>query len=97
MKAGIVFTGSGPIVIITSYGSLSSPELIEKLSAKGINKYFVHEVPEDKVQQVYGRQYKSVLSDLQQDDDLRVLDFDGHHIFSVFKFSELSTPIYQES
>ncbi len=35
MKAGIFFTGSGPIVVLTSYASLTAPSFVEKLAAKG--------------------------------------------------------------
>ena len=38
MKAGIVFTGSGPLVILTSYESFTDTDLIAKLNAKGIKK-----------------------------------------------------------
>ena len=40
MKAGIFFTGTGPILILTSYDALDDPNLIEKLSAKGIKKIY---------------------------------------------------------
>jgi hypothetical protein len=33
MKAGIFFTGTGPILILTTYDSFSDPQLIEKLSS----------------------------------------------------------------
>ena len=35
MKAGIFFTGTGPILILTSYESLDDPKLVEKLALKG--------------------------------------------------------------
>ena len=35
MKAGIVFTGTGPILILTTYNSFADVELIEKLNLKG--------------------------------------------------------------
>ena len=38
MKAGIFFTGTGPILILTSYKSLNDPKLVEKLQLKGIKK-----------------------------------------------------------
>lgn len=38
MKAGIFFTGTGPILILTSYPSSSDPNLTEKLSFNGIKK-----------------------------------------------------------
>jgi hypothetical protein len=46
MKAGVFFTGTGPILILTSYESLDDPNLVEKLSAKGIKKYIVFEISE---------------------------------------------------
>jgi hypothetical protein len=35
MKAGIFFTGTGPILILTTYASLKDPKLIDKLTQKG--------------------------------------------------------------
>jgi len=43
MKAGIFFTGSGPIIILTSYASLTAPNFVEKLAVKGIGKFIVYE------------------------------------------------------
>ncbi len=45
MKAALLFTGSGPLVILTSHASLITPQLLEKLSAKGIDKFITYEVP----------------------------------------------------
>lgn len=36
MKAALLITGSGPLVIATSHGSLTDPGLVEKLRAKSI-------------------------------------------------------------
>jgi hypothetical protein len=38
--------------------------------------------------QRYGEHYPVILNDLRQTDDLRVLDFDGHHIMLTFSFKE---------
>ena len=38
MKATLIITGSGPIVILTSHGALTDPLLLEKLKAKGIDR-----------------------------------------------------------
>ena len=97
MKAGIFFTSTGPITIVTSYDSLSNERLVEKLAAKGIKKYIAYEVPEDKLSEKYGMHYNVVMGDLHQDDDLRVLDYDGHHVFNLFSLKELSEPIYHEA
>ena len=97
MKAGILFTGTGPILILTSYDSLKEPPLIDKLISKGIKKFIGYEVSLEDVKEKYGLHYKTVMGDLHQSDDLRVLDFDGHHVFYSFSFSELGEPIYYES
>lgn len=93
MKAGLIFTGTGPILILTSYDSLSDSRLAEKLSNKGIRKFIAYELPEDKVKEKYGKHFSIIMGDLNQTDDLRVLDYNGHHIFQLFSFKELGEPI----
>lgn len=97
MKAGILFTGTGPILILTSYNDLSDPNLVDKLATKGIKKYIAYEVPEEKVKERYGQQYKVILGDLNQTDDLRVLDYDGHHVFYNFSLNEIGEPVYHDA
>jgi hypothetical protein len=94
MKAAMVFTGSGPILILTSFDSLEHPTLTEKLGARGIGKYIAYEVSVDRVKGLYGTRFSIILGDLSQTDDLRVLDIDGHHVFNSFSFQELAQPIY---
>jgi hypothetical protein len=93
MKAGIFFTGSGPILLLTSYESLTDSRLVEKLATKGIKKYIAYEVPVDMAKEKYGKHYTVILGDLHQQDDLRVLDYDGHHVFLNFDFCQLGEPI----
>ena len=97
MKAGIFFTGTGPILILTSYESLDDPKLVEKLALKGIKKYIAYEIQEDLVKQKYGKHFDVILNDLKQTDDLRVLDYDGHHVFYNFSIDEIGEPIYHEA
>ena len=97
MKAGIFFTGTGPILLLTTYGALDDPSLIEKLSAKGIKKFIAYEVAEDLVKEKYGLQFRTIMSDLHQTDDLRVLDYDGHHVFYNFSFNELGEPVFYDT
>ena len=96
MKAGIFFTGTGPILILTSYESLDDPKLVEKLALKGIKKYIAYEIQEDLVKDRYGKHFNVILGDLKQADDLRVLDYDGHHVFYNFSLDEIGTPIFHE-
>jgi hypothetical protein len=97
MKAGVLFTGSGPILILTTYESLSDPKLVEKLTQKGIKKFIAYEVSEELVKQKYGKHYGVILGDLKQTDDLRVLDYDGHHVFYNFSLKEIGKPVYHEA
>jgi hypothetical protein len=96
MKAGIIFTGSGPILILTSYDSFTNKDIVEKLKAKGIKKFVVRELPVDLVKKKYGQHYNVVLGDLKQSDDLRVLDYNGHNVFYNFSFKEMGLPTYYE-
>jgi len=96
MKAGILFTGTGPILILTSYDSLTSEELLKKLATKGIKKFIGFEIPEEMIKSRYGNQFNVIMGDLKQKDDLRVLDYDGHHVFYKFSLKELGEPIFHE-
>jgi len=93
MRAYILFSGTGPILILTTYPALTDARLIEKLSHKGIVKFIAYEVPIDRVKAIYGVPYEVIAADLEHTEDLRVLDFNGHHIFSRFAFAELGEPI----
>ncbi len=94
MKTGVIVTGSGPVLIITSYASLTDEHLVDKLRNKGIQKYIAYEVDEGLVKEKYGSHYSVVMGDLHQEDDLRVLDYDGHHVYSQIPFSEMHGPMY---
>ena len=97
MKAGIIFTGTGPILILTTFDSLDDSKLAEKLATKGINKYIASELPLEKVRAKYGNHYNVVLGDLKQTDDLRILDYNGYNVFYNFKFAEMGKPVYHEA
>ena len=96
MNAGIFFTGTGPILILTTYRQLDDPMLVDKLSQKGIKKFIAYEVPEALVKEKYGQHFNVIMGDLKQTDDLRVLDYDGHHVFYNFSLSELGEPVFHE-
>ena len=96
MKAGIFFSGTGPILILTSFESLEDPKLITKLRVKGIEKFIACEVPIEKVKAKYGNHYQVVMGDLNQTDDLRVLDYNGYNVFHSFPFSDMEKPIFNE-
>jgi len=93
MKAGVIYTGTGPILILTSYDSFTDTNFVKKLNARGIKKFIAYELPLEKVKKEYGTHFSVVMGDLHETDDLRVLDYDGHHIFLAFSFADLGVPI----
>ena len=93
MKAVMLITGSGPMVILTSFDSVTHPELLKKLQAKGVERFFAHEIPLDLAKQRYGGHYQVVMHDLHESDDLRVLDYKGERAFSLFRLQELGPAI----
>jgi hypothetical protein len=93
MKAYIVFSGTGPILILTTYPDLMDQRLVDKLIHKGIVKFIAYEVPVETVQRIYGVPFEVIATDLETNEDLRVLDFNGHHIFSRFSLADLGEPI----
>ncbi|MBI4303694.1 MAG: hypothetical protein HY665_05105 [Chloroflexi bacterium] len=95
-KAYFLFTGTGPLVIITSYDSINNPALLEKLAGKGLTKFIAHEIPMKLAKEKYGMHFDVVCGDLRQSDDLRVLDYSGDRAFKLFNFKELGPPIYHE-
>jgi len=96
MKAGIFFTGTGPIAVVTSYDSFTNPDFVKKFYQKGIKKFIAYEVSFDTLKEKYGQHFDVVMQDIKQEDDCRVLDFDGHHIFGLFSFKELGQPLFYE-
>ena len=97
MKAGVIFTGTGPILILTTYESFTSSDFADKLKQKGIHKFIACEVEIDLCKKRYGQHFDAILKDVKQQDDLRVLDYNGHNVFYIFSFKELGTPQFVEA
>ena len=91
MKTFLLMTGSGPMMILTSHGTIENSILLDKLLAKGIDKFIAYEVPFDLAKQRYGWHFNVVANDLHETDDLRVLDYNGDRAFRLFSFSEIGT------
>ena len=96
MKAVLVFSGGGPLVILSSYASVDDPRFVAKLESKGLTKYIAYEVPLEHCRDLYGYRYRDIAEELARADDMRVLDFDGHHIFLNFSLRELGEPTIHE-
>lgn len=96
MKAGLLITGSGALLYLTSHPAFVDDALIEKFKAKGIMKFIAYEVSVEEAQQRYATHFNIVLQDLRETDDLRILDYDGTRAFNMFSFDELSKPYFYE-
>jgi hypothetical protein len=77
--------------------SLTDSGLLEKLRAKGIDKFIAYELPLDLVKKRYGGHFDIAMQDLNESDDLRVVDFSGERAFRLFHLKELGTPVLYES
>lgn len=97
MNAFLLMTGSGPLMILTSHTSIEDHSLLDKLLAKGIDKFIAYRVPDDLARERYGGHYNVVANDLHETDDLRVLDYNGERAFRLFRFAELGVARMHEA
>ena len=96
VKVFLLFTGSGPLMILTSHASIEDETLLEKLTAKGIAKFFAFEIPYDLARARYGGHFNVVSQDLSESDDLRVLDYNGERAWHLFSFEEMGPEVRHE-
>lgn len=96
MKAYILFTGSSPLVILTSHPELTDAAVVSKLKAKGITKFIAHEVPVESAEQRYGGHFGAVVNDVRETDELRVLDYNGQRAFELFHLAEFGPATHYE-
>jgi len=93
IRSYLLFTGTGPILVLSTFGELTDARLVEKLRYKGIDKFIAYEVDRGAVEARYPSSYASIAADLEAEEDLRVLDFNGHQIMANFSLDELGEPI----
>ena len=94
MKAGIVFSGSGPILILTTGEDLVGEKVVQWLANKGLRKYIAYEVDIELCRTRYGQHFDATMKDVKQQDDLRCLDYNGQRVFELFSFEEMGKPMY---
>ena len=98
MNIFYLITGNGSLLIMTSYPALDDPGFLNKLSAKGIEKFLAYSIPVDLARQWYGSHFDIVAQDLQSSGDLRVLDYNGSRTFERISFREIGHPyVYDKS
>ena len=96
MKALMLITGSGPMLVLSSHDTPEDDVFLAKLKAKGIEKFLAYELPLDEVKERYGGHFQTVINDLHESDDLRVLDINGHRVFELFRLDGLGAPLVHE-
>ena len=64
MRSYLIFTGTGPILALSTYPELTDERLVDKLRHKGISKFIAYEVALPAVQQRYGQAFASIARDL---------------------------------
>jgi hypothetical protein len=96
MRSYLVLTETGPILALTKSTAITEGTLLEHFRRRGIEKFIAYEVPVDKVHKLYGVPFEVVAADIEQGRSMRILDFNGPHIFSSFSFNELGQPTLHE-
>ncbi|MFW5770370.1 MAG: hypothetical protein ACOCX9_02940 [Spirochaetota bacterium] len=96
MKAGLLLTGNGALIYLTSHESFMNEQLTRKFESKGISKFIAYEIPVEEAKQKYAGHFDVVIQDLHESDDLRILDYDGNRAFKMYSFSELGNPYLHE-
>ncbi|HRC85728.1 MAG TPA: hypothetical protein PK413_08980 [Thermoanaerobaculia bacterium] len=94
IRSYLIFSGSGPILALSTYPKLTDPGLVSKLRYKGIDRFIAYEVNLDAVRQSYAQSFESVAQDLGPSEDFRILDFNGHQIMANFALDKLGDPIH---
>ena len=96
-RAYLIFTGTGPILVLSTYPELIDERLVNKLRYKGIDKFMAYEVDLEAVEARYsGGSYQQALDDLRDEEDIRIIDFNGHQIMNNFSLTALGEPIRYE-
>jgi hypothetical protein len=96
MRSYLVLTENGPLLVMTSHSCVTEEALLASLRRKGIDKFIAYEVPVERLHEYYGLPFEIIAADIERGKDLRVLDFDGQHIFNCVSFSELGSSIRHE-
>ena len=96
MRSFLLLTETGPVLLLTKCTSITEEVLVEHLIGRGIEKFIAFEVPVSKVHKLYGVPFEVIAADINHGRDMRILDYNGEHIFENFSFEELGSPTFVE-
>jgi len=94
MKAFLLFTSTKRMVILTSYNSVEHPELLRVFGDRGIVKFVAYELSIESTKAKYGASFDKICSGINENNDIRILDYSSENVRSKFSFDELSNPIF---
>lgn len=89
MHSLLIFSTSTPILILSTFDETESDGMTDKLSNMGIDKFVAFEVPMDRAQEIYGHRFEQIEQAIDDQDDIRVLDYNGFTAFKNFNIDEL--------
>ena len=92
-RAYLIFSGSGPILVLSSYPKLTDERVVQRLRFKGIERFIAYEVDIEAVRERYPDSHQRASEDLAAEEDIRVVDFNGHQIMANFSLEALGDPI----
>lgn len=98
MQTYLIFSTSTPILVISTFPSPDSPGFIERLTEMGIDRFVCFRAPLGKAREIYGMRYEQLADEIEEENDIQVLDYNGFTAFKNFDIDELELTFkYQTS
>lgn len=96
MQSLLIFSASTPILILSTFDDPGDPGLAEKLGNMGFSRFIAFEVPREKTEQIYGVRFDQIRDAIHDQDDIRVLDYNGSTTFQNFSVDDLTLQLKHE-
>ena len=89
MTAFLVFSENEPMIVLTPRKEFVGGRLPDLLERIGFDRFIAHEIELDQLRKTYGVRFEVIEADVKSGKALRVLDTNGHHVFSRVKLDDL--------
>jgi len=89
MHVLLIFSTSTPILILSTFPEPDSGGMAQKLSNMGIDKFVCFKVPIERSKEIYGLRFKQIHDAIEDEQDIRVLDYNGFTAFKNFDVNEI--------
>jgi len=84
------------MVVLTSRPEIIDTRVLGALHRRGVDRFIAYELPLEVVRRAYGLPFEVIAAELDTGTEMRVLDFNGPHIFANLRLSELGRPVRHE-